>query len=304
MVLCLGAPLEACRKNKPDEANKPAMALDGEATKKSLEGLEPQLNELLTKFAALHKQYDPLPASLPGFGDVRSKFYATGEALGRVSAKIAWLSDRLDAALKSGDREELRQVSKDIAKTHDEIRQIDKVTVELVHQVLPFQRMMKELEAQENAASPSFARALATGYSLQGAKGGLEQRLLEFIEDPPKKADKATWFDFDRALFVRDGVVLDAAATVQLKNVVEILRAYPNVKLEVDVYADKTGTPASKKLADDRAEAVKKELLKLGADASRLETERPPGKRLVCPSTDKDECRSKSRRAALRVTAK
>jgi hypothetical protein len=153
--LALGAgAFAAWRNHEAHETKKTEGALQADPIKQSLAALKPKLAALNTKFAALHKQVDPLPPNLPGFSDVRAKFYNTDIGLGVMGAKLTWLSDRLDAALKSGNSEELQQVSKDIARTHDEFAQIDRLAIEVLHQVLPFQRMA-ELRATEPGAGSS-----------------------------------------------------------------------------------------------------------------------------------------------------
>lgn len=313
VVLTLGASaLAGCRKDRDraDDANKAnatGVAPNPDELKRSLDELQPRITELTAKFATLHKQVDPLPSDLPGFNEVRGKFYATDEGLGRISGKVAWLSGRLEAARKSGNREELREISTDIAKTHDDLRQIDRVVLELIHQVPPFQRMAAALNGEDAAAlGASFIKVLTTGYEVKGAKDGFEERLTAFIDDPKSKIDAATpvWFDFDGVAFTGDGGALDVEGSkTQLQNVVEILKAYPNVKLDVAGYTDPKGKPpASKKLAAERAEAVKKELVRLGVDETRLHVANDGAKPPPCTAKDKDAC--KGRLVTARVTAK
>jgi hypothetical protein len=110
------------------------------AVKQSLDGLQGQLGDLKTRFLALRKQVDGMPSDLPGFAEVRAKFYGLEEGRGIIDAKMTLLSSRLGSALSSGKDEELQQISKDVAQTYDEIREIDKLHVELLHQVMAFQR--------------------------------------------------------------------------------------------------------------------------------------------------------------------
>ena len=303
VLVVIPCSLVGCRKDK-DEKAAAAGAPSEASIKQSLEGLKPRIDALNAKFKELHKQYDPLPLNLPGFGEVRAKFYGTDEGVGRMGAKVAWLSDRLDAALKSKNAEELKQVSKDINETYGELAQIDQAALELVHQVMPFQRMAAAPPPDELASA--FTRVLPSGYEVKGEKDGLEQRLIEFIEDSKKKVDATTWFDLDRVGFAGEGAELDVERSkAQLENLVEILKAYPTVKLKIDAYSDKTAAAAAnKKLVTERAQAVDKELVRLGVDASRLDAKGSAVKRPSCAAKDKEECASKSRRAAVHVTAK
>lgn len=296
--------LVGCRKDKAQDTNKTPAALNADSVKQSLEGLKPKLSALNTRFAALHKQFDPLPPNLPGFGEVRAKFYNTDIGMGIMGPKLTWLSERLDSALKSGNREELQKVSKDIAKTHDELAQIDRTAMEVLHQVLPFQRMV-ELQAKEAASRTSFVRVLSTGRELKANPDGVEQRLLEFIEDPSRKVDESSWFDFDRLHFTDGGAELDKAPSeAQLASVSEILKAHPTVTLKLSGYADTTGSAvANKKLSAQRAQAVKKELVRLGVASSRLDAASSVA-HPNCAASDSEECKSRNRRVAVHVTAK
>jgi hypothetical protein len=201
VLIASASSLPACHKDKAQGEKKTTGIPGANSARQSLEGLKPKLSALNTKFAALHKQIDPLPPNLPGFGDVRAKFYNTDIGLGVMGPKLSWLSGRLDAAQKSGNREELQQVTKDIEHTHEELAQIDRIALEVLHQALPFQRMA-ELEAkQAQAGATSFVRVLATGKEIKADAAGLEQRLLEFIEDPGRQVEPAAWIDFDRLGF-------------------------------------------------------------------------------------------------------
>ena len=129
--------LAGCRKTAPDKANQ---AVEAATVKQSLDRLKTELAAQKKKFMALREQVDAIPAELDGFGEVRSRFYATEEGRGTTDAKAAWLSGRLDAAASAGNRAELEQISKDIAQTYADLRKIDDLHVKLLHQVMAFQR--------------------------------------------------------------------------------------------------------------------------------------------------------------------
>jgi len=103
--------------------------------------LERQRGDLETRFSALRKQVEGVPPDLPGFREVRARFYATEEGRGIVDAKVTLLAGRADSALRAGRREELQRLSSEIAETSGELRQIDQLHVALLHQVLALQRM-------------------------------------------------------------------------------------------------------------------------------------------------------------------
>jgi outer membrane protein OmpA-like peptidoglycan-associated protein len=308
----------ACHKTRADDANadKGSAAANAnqvevgpneDSVKQSLEGLKPRVSAVDATFTALHKRFDALPPNLPGFDEVRARFYATDEGMGIMGPKITWLSNRLDAALKSGNREELQKVSSDIAATYKELDEIDRIVIELTHDVSPFERMVRVQELEITGATP-FTRVLPTSYEVVGATDGIEQHLIEFIEDSKRKVDKTSWFDFDHLRFTDDRVHLDihsGVSTHQLRNVFEILKAYPTVKLKIGGYTDNTGAPLdNKKGSAERAHSVGQELVRLGVDAQRLEAQGYGAEHPACPANDTDACKSRNRRIAVLVTAK
>lgn len=287
--------LVGCRNHAPD------------GVRQSLDGLKPELGAMDAKFTALHRQFDALPANLPGFGEVRARFYATDEGMGIMGPRIDWLSNRLDSAMKSGDREELQKVSTDVAETYAQMREIDRIATELTHQVSPFERMARLQELEITGGNP-FSRVLPTGYEVVGAKDGVEEHLIDFVQDSQRKVDATAWFEFDRPIFSgRSGHldIHDDVSAHQLRNVSKILDAYPKVTLRIGAYTDNAGPPAdNQKLTAERANSVEQELVRLGVAPERLDARGYGAEHPVCPSNDTDACKSRNRRVAVLVTAK
>ena len=145
---------------------------------------------------------------------------------------------------------------------------------------------------------------LPSGVELNVPEFGVERKLIAFIEDAGKPVDKTTWFTFDRLEFETGSATLKASSTEQLKNVAEILKAYPKVALKIGGYTDNVGDPgANMKLSAKRAENTMAELVKLGIDAKRLEAE-GYGDRHPVADNSTEEGRQKNRRIDLRVTSK
>ena len=133
---------------------------------------------------------------------------------------------------------------------------------------------------------------------------GMENRLLDFIEDRSRPVDKTTWFDFDRLTFDTGKATLQDSSTEQLQNIAAILKAYPKVKVKIGGYTDNTGNKqANLRLAQDRATNVMHELVQRGVDSSRLAAE-GYGEEHAVGDNATFEGRQKNRRIALRVTAK
>ncbi len=145
---------------------------------------------------------------------------------------------------------------------------------------------------------------LPSGIELNVPEFGVEKKLIAFIEDAGKPVDKTTWFTFDRLEFETASATLKASSAEQLKNVAEILKAYPKVALKIGGYTDNVGDPAANmKLSAKRAENTMAELVKLGIDAKRLEAEGYGDQHPVADNAT-EEGRQKNRRIDVRVTAK
>jgi hypothetical protein len=146
-VILGGGLVSGCHKQAPETVN-------GDAVKQSLDGLRKQFAELKTRFMDLRERVESIPPSdPPGFNDARARFYAAEEARGTTDAKVAWLTGRLDAALSTGNRDELQQISNEIAQTQVDIGKINEVHVTLLHQIMALQRLARD-EGEAPAVAP------------------------------------------------------------------------------------------------------------------------------------------------------
>ncbi|PTT34965.1 flagellar motor protein MotB, partial [Chryseobacterium sp. HMWF028] len=113
------------------------------------------------------------------------------------------------------------------------------------------------------------------GVMLKGYKGGMEDQMISFLKsgDYKNAADdsalKDKWYDFDHVNFkMGSSTELEAGSQGQLDNLVAILKAFPEAKIKVGGYTDKTGNEASNvKLSKARAEFIKAALAKAGVGA-------------------------------------
>src|SRR4029434_3190320 len=97
---------------------------------------------------------------------------------------------------------------------------------------------------------------------------------------------------------------LEPESRDQLRNVAEIMKAYPNVKMKIGGYTDNVGDPASNlKLSQDRATNVAAALVALGVSSDRLSAE-GFGEQFPVADNSTDAGRQQNRRIALRVTEK
>ena len=141
--------------------------------------------------------------------------------------------------------------------------------------------------------------ALLSGVDLDG----IEAKLVTFIKSD-KAVDKTTWFDFDRLTFETGKATLKPESQEQLKNIAEILKAYPAVNIKLGGYTDNIGkADANLKLSGDRAQSVKKELVGMGISDSRLEAE-GYGQEYPVAVNDTEAGRAQNRRISVRATKK
>lgn len=148
------------------------------------------------------------------------------------------------------------------------------------------------------------SRSLPTGINLQFLPTGIEGKLISFIEDPTQAANTGSWFDFDRLLFETNSAVLKTDSNAQLRNIAEILRAYPHVNAKVGGYTDNSGDPrANLQLSQDRANSVRQALIGLGVSPDRLTAE-GYGEQHPVASNSTEAGRAQNRRVALLVTTK
>jgi outer membrane protein OmpA-like peptidoglycan-associated protein len=149
-----------------------------------------------------------------------------------------------------------------------------------------------------------FKRKLPNGVELNIPRLGIENKLVDYIEDGSKTPDKETWFDFDRLLFDTGAATLQPSSQEQLGNIANILKAYPKVKVRIGGYTDNTGDKAfNEKLSQDRANNVMAELVKLGVEPARMDA-KGYGEEHPVADNATEEGRAKNRRISLRVTEK
>lgn len=147
-------------------------------------------------------------------------------------------------------------------------------------------------------------KALPDGTEIIIAENGVEAMLIDFIEDESKTADKETWFSFDRILFETNSSTLRASSDYGVKNIVSIMKAFPNVEIKIGGYTDNTGDPnANLKLSQERAEAVLNALIKNGVEKEKIRAE-GYGDKFPVASNDTPEGRNRNRRVDVRISKK
>ncbi len=149
--------------------------------------------------------------------------------------------------------------------------------------------------------------SLPTGAGLDAYPGGIEDQLVKFIQsDEYKNATpeslKDKWFNFDDLNFVKGKTELVPESKRQLDNIVAILKAFPEVKIKIGGYTDKTGNDATNlKLSDDRAKFVQAKLKEAGVGAQVPEAEGYGSKFATIPAEASDEERAPDRKTSVRL---
>ena len=119
------------------------------------------------------------------------------------------------------------------------------------------------------------------GVTLKGYKGGMEDQMITFLKAGSYKsaADDAAlkdkWYTFDKVNFkIGSSTELESGSQVQMDNLLAILKAFPDAKVKIGGYTDKTGVEADNvKLSKARAEFIKTWLAGKGVGAQVLTAE-------------------------------
>lgn len=104
-------------------------------------------------------------------------------------------------------------------------------------------------------------------------KGGTEERLVNFLNDPNAPLDKknGNWFDFTKVGFASNSSSLLLESEAQLNNIVAILDAFPKAKIKIGGYSDNTGDSTDNiHLSQQRADNILAKLKELGAKPHQL----------------------------------
>ncbi|HKE83648.1 MAG TPA: OmpA family protein [Vicinamibacterales bacterium] len=154
------------------------------------------------------------------------------------------------------------------------------------------------------ALGPFIEMKLPNDVSIRIPSNGVESKLITFIQDPARPVGADNWFSFDRLQFDTDSARLTPASSEQLRNISEIMKAYPQVKIKIGGYTDNQADAAyNMKLSQERATNTVNELVTLGTDPSRVEAE---GFGATHPVADNatPEGRQRNRRVDILVTNK
>lgn len=107
------------------------------------------------------------------------------------------------------------------------------------------------------AVRESIKVTLPDGTVLDAYKGGIEDQLVQFLQDPNAAPGKDVWFDFDNLNFHTGSAQITPESQVQINNLAAILNAFPKAKIKIGGYTDATGDAKKNlQLSQERATAV------------------------------------------------
>ena len=157
-------------------------------------------------------------------------------------------------------------------------------------------------QAVESTQAALSKIALPGGVELSVPTGSVNYNLAKFLADGSQTAPRT--FVFDHLNFETASTQLTPDSTGTVNNLAQILKAYPNVQVQLAGHTDNTGAPdTNQKLSQDRASAVKQMLVNGGIAGDRITTAGYGQDRPIA-SNDTEEGKAKNRRLELTVTQK
>ena len=147
------------------------------------------------------------------------------------------------------------------------------------------------------------------GVKLKAYPNGLEEQIISFIKSPEyanatEDQLKEKWINFDNVNFVFGKTdQLEGDSQLQLENLAQILKKYPDAKVKIGAYTDNVGKAEDNKvLSQKRADYLKAALAKLGVGAQVISAEGYGSEFATVPADASDEERAADRKMSLRFT--
>jgi len=147
---------------------------------------------------------------------------------------------------------------------------------------------------------------LPDGTVLNAKKGGIEDQLISFFNDPAGKPSRRYPFNFDQLTFNGSTAVIANESMTQVQNVAFILKAYPKAKIKIGGFNEKGGDSAANRvLSESRATAVATALKESGAAKGQIISVEGFGSDFAKYAADApDSLKEKDHRIAISVRAK
>lgn len=147
---------------------------------------------------------------------------------------------------------------------------------------------------------------LPDGNVLKAYPAGIEENLIAFLQsDYQQMTDdqlKDRWFDFDNLNFETGTAIVTADSRQQLENIAAILRMFPDAKIKIGGYTDRTGDEElNEDISEQRAEAVKKFLEEKGLGNQVIDAEGYGSEFATVAAEASEQERAVDRRVAVSV---
>ena len=145
------------------------------------------------------------------------------------------------------------------------------------------------------------------GGQLNVGRYSTEARLVEFLKNPNAVVDtvNGNWFDFTNVRFKTGSSTITDDSHTQLKNLVAIIKAFPNATFKVGGYTDNTGdASANLALSQKRADAVAAAIIKQGANKAQITKAEGYGQEHPVGDNSTADGRAMNRRVSVRVKSK
>ena len=154
-------------------------------------------------------------------------------------------------------------------------------------------------EATANGPAVMVQRELPNGRKLTLGERAFSNQIAQFIASKP--ANPARTFTFDGLTFETGSNRITTASRPEVNNLIEIMKAYPDLRIRVEGHTDNTGNPdTNRELSLNRANAVRSALLAAGIADVRVTT-RGYGSTQPTASNDTEEGRQRNRRIDVAI---
>ncbi len=300
LASCLAFAVGGCKKGAAlGPLKDQALKLISEHSGK-LAGLKGKLGPLIGKIGAI-------PDSIPGAAALKKLLGEKQGEITKIEGLLGAMPAKVESAVKGGKKEAVTGLLTEIKGVGSQIGGISKFVTETPGKVAELEKLAAaQASAPDTGSVLDFTKMLSTGYELKGASTGIENVLVTFLDDKKMAPAADKWFNFDRLTFASGSANLDMGKSeAQLKNMAEILKAYPKAKAKIGGYTDNTGKEeANMKISQTRADNVLKALVGLGIEKDRLSAKGYGPTNPVCAANDTAECKASNRRIAVNIEAK
>jgi outer membrane protein OmpA-like peptidoglycan-associated protein len=147
---------------------------------------------------------------------------------------------------------------------------------------------------------------LPDGTILNAKKGGVEDQLIIFFNDPGSKPSRRYPYNFDQVEFNNGSSVITNESMKQVQNIALILKAYPKAKIKIGGFNEKGGDSAEKRaLSEGRAASIAAAMKAAGVNKGQIISVEGFGSDFAkYPEDAADSLKTKDHRISISIRAK